>query len=52
MKIKYHTLRNIEDALRTVNEKKVNAAITFLETLSQTKPGELENIVIATIEPE
>jgi hypothetical protein len=52
MKLHAHTLRNIEDALKVVNDRKVNAPITFLEALEATKPGERENIVILTCETE
>lgn len=53
MKYKYKTLRNIEEAIKkTLDANSGWAPVNFLAALSETKPGERENIVIAIVEPE
>jgi hypothetical protein len=56
MKITYHTIRNLEEALekyaKTGPDKSRGPGYSFLDILKATKPGERENIVIETIESE
>jgi len=54
MKIKYYSMRNIEEALEELqaHEEGKFHSDHFLKALSKTKIGERENVVIETIEPE
>ena len=48
-------MRNLMDALRKSqgdNQHPYTATTDFLDALRDTKPGERENVVIETIEPE
>ncbi len=58
MKHYYYTLQNIREAIKNARLASIDTwetkdtATSFMKALAETKPGERENIVIATLGPE